>query len=90
VYYTYSCVPTVCVIHKKFFVMWSESFQTGQKMNSCSYCRTHLIDGGRMVSAELFADDVRYLDCIILKLCFVQCGCILCPLQFLRFQKLVD
>ena len=70
--------------------MWSESFQTGQKMNYSSYCRTHLIDGGRVVSAESFADDFRYLDCIILKLRFVECGCILCPLQFLLLQKLAD
>ena len=66
------------------------SFQTGQNMNYCSYCRTHLIDGGRVVFAELFAEVFRYLDCIVLKLCFVQCGCILCPLQFLLFQKLAD
>ena len=33
----------------------------GQKINCYSYCRTHLIDGGRVVSAESFADDFRYL-----------------------------
>lgn len=70
--------------------VWSESFQTGQKMNYCSYCRTHLVDGGRVVSAKSFADDFRYLDCIIVKLSFMQCGCILCPLQFLLLQKLAD
>jgi hypothetical protein len=57
--YIYICVCVcVCVraharIRARVRVGGSESFQTGQKMNYCCYCRTRLIDGGRVVSAVI-------------------------------------
>jgi hypothetical protein len=51
----------------------------------CSLYRTHHLCGGGVEPARLFVVDFKVVACVAM-----QCGHVLCPVQFLFVQKMKD